>query len=97
MSTIRILRAHRRTLCAMRTTVEDIARGIEQRHAVRWRWQGDSMELVAPPGIAAGARGRVTIGDADVAIEIKLPLALAAARGMVERRLTAKLHVILGA
>jgi putative polyhydroxyalkanoate system protein len=96
MSTIRIQRAHRLTLCAMRHTVETIARGIEERHAVRWRWHGDSMELVAPPGIAAGARGRVTIDDADVAIEVSLPLALSAARGMVERRLTAKLDVILG-
>jgi putative polyhydroxyalkanoate system protein len=96
MSTIRIQRAHRQTLSAMRRTAEAIARRIALRHDVRWSWQGDSMELVAPPGLAAGARGRVTLSDADVAIEIHLPLALSPARGMVERKLTAKLDVILG-
>ncbi len=97
MSTIRIQRAHRQTVGALRRAAEAIACRIAQRHDVRWRWQGDSMELTAPPGIAGGTRGRVTIDDADVAIEIHLPLALAPARGMVERRLSAKLDVILGA
>ncbi len=97
MSTIRIQRAHRQTLSAMRCTAEAIARRIEQRHDVRWRWLGDSMELDAPTGIAGGTRGRVTIDDAEVAIEIHLPPALFLARGMVQQRLAAKLDVILGA
>ncbi len=96
MPTIHIHRAHRQSLGAMRRFVEATARRIEEKHAVRWRWVGDSMELVAPPGLAAGARGRVTIDEAAVAIEVNLPLALAAARGMVERRLNAKLDVVLG-
>ena len=92
MATIRIHREHQQTLSALRGTAEAIARRIEARHAVRWQWEGDSMELTA----AIGARGRVTIGAGDVAIEIHLPLALSPARGMVERRVAAKLDAILG-
>ncbi len=97
MPTIRIQRPHRLSLGEVRGKAESIARRIEQRHAVRWTWQGDSIELTAPAGLASGARGRVTIGAGDVAVEIHLPLALYPARGMVERRITEKLDAILGA
>jgi putative polyhydroxyalkanoate system protein len=97
MATIRIRRSHRLPSEHVRRTAEAVARRIEQRHAVRWRWEGDAIELDAPPGPARGARGRVTVGDADVAIEIHLPLALFPLKGMVERRLSAKLDELLGA
>lgn len=97
MSTIRIRRSHRLPSEHVRRTAENLARRIEVRHAVRWRWEGDAIELHAPPGPASGARGRVTVGDGDVAIEIHLPLALFPLKGMVERRLSAKLDEILGA
>lgn len=97
MSTIRIRRSHALPSAQVRRTAETLARRIEQRHAVRWRWEGDAIELAAPPGPASGARGRVTVGDGDVAIEIHLPLALFPLKGMVERRIVAKLDEILGA
>ena len=86
MSTIRIQRAHRQTLTALRRTAEAIARRIEQRHDVRWRWMGDSMELTAPPGIAGGARGRDHRRRGRGHRASHLPLALFPARGMVERK-----------
>lgn len=97
MSTIRIRRSHGLSATQVRRTAEALARRIEQRHDVRWRWEGDAIELQAPPGPVSGARGRVTVGEGDVAIEIHLPLSLFPLKGMVERRLTAKLDEILGA
>jgi putative polyhydroxyalkanoate system protein len=97
MSMISIRRPHRLSPEDVRCTAEAVAQRIERRHAVRWAWRGDALELIAPPGIAGGARGRVTIGDSDVAIEIHLPLALSPMRRMVERRLSAKLDELLGA
>lgn len=97
MSTIRIRRSHGLPAEHLRRTAETLARRIEQRHAVRWRWEGDAIELHAPPGPASGARGRVTVGEGDVAIEIHLPLSLFPLKGMVERRLSAKLDELLGA
>ena len=78
----------------MRRVAEDVARRIERRHAVSWHWLGDTMELAAAAG---GARGRVTIGDDDVAIEIHLPLAFSPVRGMLERTVAAKLDALLAA
>jgi putative polyhydroxyalkanoate system protein len=97
MSTIRIRRSHALSTDQVRRTAEAVARRIEQRHAVRWRWEGDAIELSAPPGPVSGARGRVTVGEGDVAIEIHLPLSLFPLKGMVERRVSAKLDELLGA
>lgn len=97
MATIRIRRSHRLSSHDARHRAEALARRFEARLAVRWQWQGDSMELVAPRGPASGTRGRVTLGAGDVAIEIHLPLALSPVKGMVERRLSAKLDELLGA
>ncbi len=97
MSIIRIHRAHRLSRDHARRTAEAVARRLEQRHPMSWSWQGDSLELTAPSGPARGARGRVTIADADLAIELHLPLALSPLRGLVERRLSAKLDELLGA
>lgn len=96
MPTIHIRRAHGLSSAEARSTAEGLARRIEQKHAVRWRWEGDAIELKAPPGPASGARGRVTVAEGAVAIEVHLPLALYALKGMVERRLLAKLDEILG-
>jgi putative polyhydroxyalkanoate system protein len=96
MSTIRIHRSHGLPSEQVRRTAEAVARRIEQRHSVRWRWEGDAIELQAPPGPVSGARGRVTVGEGDVAIEIHLPLSLTPLKGMVERRVSAKLDELLG-
>ncbi|MBI4957570.1 MAG: polyhydroxyalkanoic acid system family protein [Myxococcales bacterium] len=95
MSTIRIHRHHAEGSTAVRRKAENIARRIAARHAVSWRWQGDSLELEAPTGLASGTRGRVTIGEGDVAIEIELPLLLRPMRRMVEREVSAKLDAAL--
>jgi putative polyhydroxyalkanoate system protein len=96
MSTIRISRPHRLTRDHARRTAEAVARRLEARHPVSWSWQGDSLELSAPAGPARGARGRVTIEDRNLAIELHLPLALFPLRSLVEKRLTAKLDELLG-
>jgi putative polyhydroxyalkanoate system protein len=97
MATIRIRRSHRLPHAHVRHTAESLARRIEQRHAVVWRWDGDALVLRAPRGPASGASGRVMVGEGDVAIEIHLPLALFPFKGLVERRLAEKLDQILGA
>jgi putative polyhydroxyalkanoate system protein len=97
MSTIRIRRPHRLPPEHLRRTAETVAARIERRHAVRWRWEGDTIELSAPPGPASGARGRVIVREGDVAIEIDLPLSLYPFKAVVERRVSAKLDELLGA
>jgi hypothetical protein len=95
MSTIRVERSHTMPVVAVRSKAEAIARRIEARHAVSWAWDGDHMNLVAPDGIASGTRGRVTIGAANVAVELHLPFALRPVRRMVEQQLEARLAALL--
>ena len=95
MSTIRLKQSHRQPTSELRARAENVARRIAERHAVSWRWDGDALELVAPSGMASGTRGRVTIGEADVAIEVELPLLLRPMRRLVERQLVARVSALL--
>lgn len=98
MSTISVRRPHSMGPTEVRVLAERLARHVEQKHDVRWRWTGrDAIELSAPPGPASGATGRVTIGDVEVAIEIHLPVALRPVKRLVQARLQAKLDDVLKA
>ena len=97
MSSIVIRRPHRLSLAEARDTAERIARRAEARHSATWRWDGDAMELAAPPGPANGARGRVMLDETHVAIEIHLPLALRPVRRFVETQLISRLDALLRA
>ena len=95
MATILIRRQHKLSYTNLRTRAEAVARRIEQRHNVSWRWEGDSMKLSAPGGLAKGASGTVRVGHQDVHIGIVLPLALRPVRGVVEGPLEERLDALL--
>ena len=95
MATILLLRSHRLPVSEVRGRLERAARSAEQRHSLSWRWTDNAMEVTPPPGFARGARGRVVVSEADVRVEVDLPLSLRPARGLVESRLRRKLDDLL--
>ena len=95
MSTIRIQRAHAHSPNALRHKAEAVARRLEARHSVRWSFDDNRLGLVAPSGVASGARGSVTIGESDVTVELHLPFGLRPMRGLVERELGKRLDALL--
>ena len=95
MSSIVIRRRHQLSLAEARSRAEGVARRVETRLAARWRWDGDALELTAPPGLASGARGRVVLDDTHVAIEVHLPLALRPAKRFVESEILSRLDALL--
>ncbi len=95
MPTIRIQRAHAQSPHALRRQAEAVARRLEARHAVRWSFVDNRLGLVAASGVASGARGSVTIGEADVTVELHLPFGLRPMRGFVERELVRRLDELL--
>jgi putative polyhydroxyalkanoate system protein len=97
MASIRILRSHRLPLDVARARAEELARRIEHRLAVSWRWEGERMRLSAPPGPASGARGVVHVTPEQVQIEIDLPLVLRPMKSVLEGKLHDKLDRLLGA
>lgn len=97
MASIRILRTHQLPHEEARARAEYLARRIERRLAVSWRWEGEHMRLSAPPGPASGIRGVVRLTPGEVHIEIDLPLALRPMKGLLEGKLHDKLDTLLGA
>ena len=97
MATIEIRRPHHLPLPEARRRAEQLARRIEQRLSVLWRWQSDDLlELTAPPGPASGARGQVRLTPEQVHIDVDLPFALRPVRRMLEGKLNDKLDALLG-
>ncbi|MBI5534718.1 MAG: polyhydroxyalkanoic acid system family protein [Deltaproteobacteria bacterium] len=97
MPLIQLQRLHRLPVAEVRGRLERAARNAQQRHRLSWHWQGNALEVMPPPGVARGARGRVVVGECDVRVEVDLPLVLRPARGMVETRLQRKLDDLLAA
>jgi putative polyhydroxyalkanoate system protein len=95
MSTIFVHRTHQLPIAEVRGRVEHAARRAEQRHKVTWRWRENALEVLPPPGVARGARGRVLVGESAVRVEIDLPLLLRPARSMVEAKLNSGLEKLL--
>ncbi|MDI3289197.1 polyhydroxyalkanoic acid system family protein [Polyangium sp. 15x6] len=96
MAQIDILRPHGMSEDAARRRAEDLARRLEQRRGVRWRWEGDELRLDAPSGPAKGTRGSVRVTAEAVRIRVELPLLLRAMRPVVESKLHEKLDAMLG-
>lgn len=96
MASISIQRSHRLPHDEARSRAEYLARRIEHRLAVSWRWEGEQMRLIAPPGPASGARGVVRLVPGQVHIEIDLPFALRPMKGLLEGKLRDKLDALLG-
>ena len=57
MAQIDIHRPHGMSEDAARRRAEDLARRLEQRRGVRWRWEGDELRLDAPSGPANSGFG----------------------------------------
>ena len=96
MATISIRRPHRLAHEDVKKKAEALARRIETKHQVSWRWEGENLRLTAPPGPARGATGLVRVTPELVSIDIDLPIFLRPVRRMVESRLLDKLDRLLG-
>jgi|JI10StandDraft_1071094.scaffolds.fasta_scaffold12553_7 putative polyhydroxyalkanoate system protein len=95
MATIDIERHHGMTADAARKRAEELARRLETRKGVRWRWEGATLRLDAPSGPAKGTKGAVRVDEKTVRIELDLPLLLRAMKGLVETMLNEKLDHVL--
>jgi putative polyhydroxyalkanoate system protein len=91
MATIDVRRSHSLPKEEAKKRAEDLARSMQQRFDLDWRWEGDRIVFDAPRGAAKGTRGSVTVGDADVHVQIDLPFFLRIMKGTVEAKVQEKL------
>lgn len=96
MATIDIRRQHSVGKEAAKGKAEELAKGMQAKLGIQWKWAGDQIKFDAPSGTAKGATGTVSVTDSEVRVEIDLPFLLRPMKGMVEGRVNDELKKLLG-
>jgi putative polyhydroxyalkanoate system protein len=95
MATIDITRPHSLTRDDAKKKAEELAKGMEEKFSIVWRWDGDTIRFDAPKGAAKGTKGEVAVTDKDVRVVIDLPFMLKVMKGTIESKVNEKLSQIL--
>ena len=95
MATIDIRRSHALSLEAAKQRAEELARSMEGKLGIRWKWEGDRITFDAPSGTAKGANGSVSVDTSAVRVEVDLPFLLRPMKGMVKSKIEEKLSALL--
>lgn len=82
MSSIEIKRAHSRPLAEARAAVERVARHIDERFGVDYRWEGNTLHFAR-----SGVDGHIKVAAKQVLVNVQLGFLLSALRGSVEREI----------
>src|SRR5690349_4082516 len=96
MATIDIRRSHKLDREEAKRRAEALARSMEDKLGIRWRWEGEKIRFDAPSGAAKGTSGTVHVEEGDVRVEVDLPFLLRAIKGKVESKITEQLDSALG-
>lgn len=92
MATIDIRRAHSLTIEEARKRAESIAREMQGKMGIRWRWEGDRIEFDAPGGAAKGVTGNVHVTPREIRVEAHLPFVLSLIKGSIQDKMSAILN-----
>jgi putative polyhydroxyalkanoate system protein len=95
MATIDVRRSHALPRDEARKRAEDLARSMQQRFDLDWRWEGDRIVFEAARGAAKGTRGSVDVADREVRVQIDLPMLLRMLKGTIESKVNEKLNQVL--
>jgi putative polyhydroxyalkanoate system protein len=95
MPTIDITRPHSLSKDDAKKKAEELAKGMQEKFSIVWRWEGDTIRFAAPSGAAKGTKGEVAVTDKDVRVAIDLPFMLKVMKGTIESRVNEKLNQIL--
>ncbi|MCY1058331.1 polyhydroxyalkanoic acid system family protein [Nannocystis sp. SCPEA4] len=95
MAQIDIRRANSLGKATARERTEALARRLETKFGIRWQWKGDDLSFNAPQGPAKGTTGTISVEDANVRVQVALPLLLRAFKGRVEDRVNEELDKLL--
>lgn len=96
MATIDTRRKHDLTMEEARKRAEELARSMEEKLGIRWRWDGDSIRFDTPAGAARGTTGEVSVSSSEIRVQINLPLLLRPLRGVVEGKVREKFDSVIG-
>ncbi len=95
MSTIDVRHAHTLPKEEAKKRAEVLAKSMQSRFDLEWRWEGDHIVFEAPRGAAKGTKGSVEVTNSEVRVQIDLPFLLRMMKGTVESKVTEKLGQVL--
>jgi putative polyhydroxyalkanoate system protein len=95
MATIDIERKHSLGRDVAKQRAEELAKRMEAKLGIQWKWDGDKIRFDAPSGAAKGAKGTVNVSDSNVRVEIDLPFLLRALKGTIEGRVNDELNKLM--
>jgi putative polyhydroxyalkanoate system protein len=95
MATIDITRSHSLSKDDAKKKAEELAKSMQDRFQLVWRWDGDTIRFDAPSGAAKGTKGEVAVTDKEVRVAIDLPFMLKVMRGTIESKVSEKLNQVL--
>ena len=95
MATIDVRRGHTLPKEEAKKRAELLAKGMEAKFSLVWKWDGDSIRFDAPSGPAKGTKGEVSVNEQEVRVQIDLPFLLKMMKGTVESRVTEELQKLL--
>jgi putative polyhydroxyalkanoate system protein len=95
MATIDITKNHALPIDDAKRKAEDLAKGMEQKFGIHWRWDGNTIRFDAPSGAAKGTKGEVSVSDKNVRVAIDLPFMLRVMKGTIEDKVNEKLNALL--
>ena len=95
MATIDVRKSHALPKDEAKKRAEDLAKSMQQKFELDWRWENDRIVFEATRGSAKGTKGTVEVSDNDVRVQIDLPFLLRMLKGTVESKVTEKLGQLL--
>lgn len=95
MATIDIKRAHSLPLDDAKKKAEELAKSMESKFGIVWKWEGNAIKFDAPSGAAKGTKGEVAVTEKDVRVAIDLPFMLRVMKGTIEGKVNEKLDGLL--
>ena len=95
MATIEISRSHKLSKEDARKKAEELAKSMETKLGLSWRWSGDTIRFEAPSGAAKGTKGNVHVTDDSVKVSVDLPFMLRVMKGTIENKIHEKLDQLL--
>ncbi len=95
MATIEVRRSHQLPIEQARLRAEELAKSLEEKLGLTWKWERERLVFSAPHGPAKGTQGSVEVGKNDVSVKIDLPFLLRMAKSKVEAKVVEKLDKML--
>jgi putative polyhydroxyalkanoate system protein len=91
MATIDVRRSHSLPKDEAKKRAEDLAKSMQQKLELDWRWDGDRIVFEAPRGAAKGTKGTVEVSASEVRVQIDLPFLMRVLKSTVEAKVNEKL------